>query len=61
MLGYLFSEVGNANLQQLPNPVIGESDVLIKVKACGICGTDIHILKVSPVPLPGGLGSRVFR
>ena len=45
MLGYLFSEVGNANLQQLPNPVIGESDVLIKVKACGICGTDIHILK----------------
>ena len=24
-------------------PAIGENDVLIKVAACGICGTDVHI------------------
>lgn len=24
-------------------PVVGPNDVLVKVKACGICGTDVHI------------------
>jgi L-iditol 2-dehydrogenase len=26
----------------LPDPVIGDDDVLIRVKACGICGSDVH-------------------
>lgn len=26
----------------IPEPVIGSKDVLIKVKACGICGSDLH-------------------
>lgn len=30
---------------ELPQPTIGPDDVLIQVKAAGICGTDIHILK----------------
>src|SRR5262249_33259101 len=25
-----------------PEPVIGDTDVLIKVRACGICGSDVH-------------------
>lgn len=25
-----------------PKPIIGEDEVLIKVKACGICGSDVH-------------------
>jgi 2-desacetyl-2-hydroxyethyl bacteriochlorophyllide A dehydrogenase len=29
----------------LPEPSIGRDDLLIQVKAAGICGTDIHILK----------------
>ncbi|MEM7538886.1 MAG: zinc-dependent alcohol dehydrogenase family protein [Chloroflexota bacterium] len=29
----------------LPTPSIGSDDLLIQVKASGICGTDIHILK----------------
>lgn len=29
---------------ELPQPAIGPDDVLIQVKAAGICGTDIHIL-----------------
>ena len=24
-------------------PKVGKNDVLIEVKACGICGTDVHI------------------
>ena len=29
----------------LPQPTMGPDDLLIQVKAAGICGTDIHILK----------------
>lgn len=31
-------------LRDIPEPVCAEYDVKIEVKACGICGTDIHIL-----------------
>ncbi len=24
-------------------PAVGPKDVLIRVKACGVCGTDVHI------------------
>ncbi len=30
-------------VEDLPEPQVGENDVLIKVHACGICGTDMHI------------------
>jgi len=36
--------VGNMEIQDFPEPKAGAEDVKIKVKACGICGTDIHIL-----------------
>ena len=28
---------------ELPLPEVRDNDVLIKVKACGVCGTDLHI------------------
>jgi len=28
---------------EVPLPVVRDHDVLIKVKACGVCGTDLHI------------------
>ena len=31
-------------------PVIGNGDVLVKVKACGICGTDLHAYRTGVVP-----------
>ncbi|MDO4720511.1 MAG: alcohol dehydrogenase catalytic domain-containing protein [Peptostreptococcaceae bacterium] len=40
-------------VKDMPKPVIGKEDVLIKVKAVGICGTDVPILKgIREVPLP---------
>ena len=30
-------------IEEIPIPVPGEEEVLIRVKACGICGTDVHI------------------
>jgi threonine dehydrogenase-like Zn-dependent dehydrogenase len=28
---------------EVPLPKLRDNDVLIKVKACGVCGTDLHI------------------
>ncbi|WP_305971952.1 MULTISPECIES: L-threonine 3-dehydrogenase [unclassified Mameliella] len=48
-------------MERVPVPEIGPDDVLIKIKATGICGTDIHIWnwddwaqKTVPVPLVTG-------
>ena len=45
-------------LQEVPEPVVGINDVLIRVLQTGICGTDLHIYewdawaqKTIPVPL----------
>lgn len=36
--------VGFLELREAPAPVPGPGEVLIEVKACGICGTDIHVM-----------------
>ena len=48
-------------LRDVPEPVIGVNDVLIKVRKTGICGTDLHIYnwdawaqKTIPVPMVVG-------
>ncbi len=37
------SGVGNIALRDIPEPVAGAGQVVIKVVAAGICGTDLHI------------------
>ena len=48
-------------LQDIPIPTIGENDVLVRVKAAGICHTDVHYRAgKSPVqPLPRTLGHEI--
>jgi 2-desacetyl-2-hydroxyethyl bacteriochlorophyllide A dehydrogenase len=48
-------------LQNIPIPNIGENDVLVRVKAAGICHTDVHYRAgKSPVqPLPRTLGHEI--
>ena len=38
-------EANKTEVTELPQPTLTPDDVLIQVKAAGICGTDIHILK----------------
>lgn len=43
-------------LEEMPKPQIGPHDVLLKIKACGICGTDVHLYETDEdgyVPYPG--------
>jgi threonine 3-dehydrogenase len=35
-------------LRDVPIPTVGPHDVLIKTRACSICGTDLHIYKWDP-------------
>jgi L-iditol 2-dehydrogenase len=30
------------SVQDMPEPNVGKNDVLVRVKACGICGSDVH-------------------
>ena len=39
-----------AELQTVPTPAIGPRDILVKVRASTICGTDLHIYKWDPGP-----------
>ncbi len=48
---------GGVTLQKRPSPVPGKGEVLLKIGAAGICGTDIHILAGEyPINPPVTLG-----
>lgn len=41
MKAYVLQDVGDINLRNIPEPEPGMEEVLVKVRACGICGSDI--------------------
>jgi L-iditol 2-dehydrogenase len=42
MKALVLTKYRNLELQELPCPVPGADEVLIRVEACGICGSDVH-------------------
>lgn len=48
-------------LQEIPIPKVGENDILVRIRAAGICHSDVHYLTgKSPVrPLPMTLGHEI--
>lgn len=42
MKALLLKEYKNIEFTDVPEPEIGNQDVLVRVHACGICGSDIH-------------------
>ena len=46
-----FYKVGEPlKIDTIPTPKLGPDDVLVNVKACGICGSDIHIVHEGVTP-----------
>ena len=43
-------------IQELPVPVPGPGNVLVKVRYCGICGTDVHTFMYDVTPPGSQLG-----
>ncbi len=52
MKALLLSSYKNLEIADLPTPPVGADEVLIRVAACGICGSDVH-------GYDGGSGRRV--
>ena len=52
------TQPGKVEIQERPIPSLGESDVLIKIKATTLCGSDLHIFKgkhpAVSLPVPVG-------
>lgn len=44
MRAVIVEKPGVVRVDDVPKPEVGPEDVLVKVGACGICGTDIHII-----------------
>ncbi|WP_030573995.1 zinc-dependent alcohol dehydrogenase family protein [Streptomyces aureocirculatus] len=45
MKAAIIESVGKAVVGEVPDPTPGPRDVVVEVAACGICGTDLHILQ----------------
>ncbi len=45
MRAAVFHGIGDLRVDDVPVPPIGDDEVLVRVELCGICGTDVHILK----------------
>jgi len=41
---------GQTEVVEVPNPAVGPGDVLVKIRACGICGSDALYISMGGVP-----------
>ncbi len=42
MKALLLKKYMELELTEMPEPALGPDDVLVRVRACGICGSDVH-------------------
>ena len=49
MKAMVYHGPGNVELTDIPKPTAGYGQVLVEIKYCGICGTDVHAYKSSGI------------
>ena len=61
MKAAVFSEVGgHLTIEEIPRPYPKAGEVLVKVAACGVCHTDLHVIKGEvKFPVPCVLGHEI--
>lgn len=47
--------INDVRLDAYERPAAGSTDVVVKMKACGICGSDLSYIKHGGIPTPGTL------
>ena len=45
MKAVVIEEPNELAVKEVPDPVAGPAEALVRVEACGICGTDIHVIR----------------
>lgn len=48
MKAAIYHDIGDIRIADIEQPVPGPGEVLMRVKACGVCGTDLHIYHGDP-------------
>jgi 2-desacetyl-2-hydroxyethyl bacteriochlorophyllide A dehydrogenase len=57
LVSLVVADVGKIEIGRMEKPAVGGQEVLIRVSACGICGTDRHIFHGTyPAALPVSIG-----
>ena len=60
MAAVLKSAPGGLSIEQIPIPEPRAGEVLVKVKACGVCHTDLHVMKAEVAfPTPAVMGHEI--
>jgi len=53
--------IGNLRYEEVADPVMKAQEVLVKVRACGICGSDIpRVFCEWYIPFPNDYRTRIF-
>jgi 2-desacetyl-2-hydroxyethyl bacteriochlorophyllide A dehydrogenase len=60
MKAAVFEGPGQITIQELPNPVAGPDDIVVKVSQCGICGSDLHSFLEGAFISPGQVMGHEF-
>jgi threonine dehydrogenase-like Zn-dependent dehydrogenase len=60
MKAAVYVEPRQLKIEQVPVPEPGPTDVLIRVRACGICGSDVHSFKFGMYIEPGQIMGHEF-
>jgi 2-desacetyl-2-hydroxyethyl bacteriochlorophyllide A dehydrogenase len=54
MKAAVFREIGKKlSIEEVPEPEPGKGDLIVRVRACGVCGSDLHISEL-PGAMPAG-------
>jgi threonine dehydrogenase-like Zn-dependent dehydrogenase len=56
MKAVVFKEARKMVVEDVPDPVAGPGEVVLKVKNCGICGSDLHLYQYGFVPAGSIMG-----
>jgi S-(hydroxymethyl)glutathione dehydrogenase/alcohol dehydrogenase len=60
MAAILDAAPGGMRIEQIPVPEPRAGEILVKVKACGVCHTDLHVMKAEVAfPVPAVMGHEI--
>ena len=59
MLAAVFRGPGDLRVEEVPIPETGPAEMLVRVEACGVCGTDIKKIQKGLLPAPRIFGHEI--